>query len=116
MGKVLLAYNADATRAVQAGKLDPFTRRTLVRPEHLIRALTQVRDQGWAAEVEEMTPGEAGIAAPIRGYGGLVVGAIGVSGVVERLCDSRGRPDPTLVSYVREAARAVSRDLGASRR
>ncbi|GIJ60516.1 IclR family transcriptional regulator [Virgisporangium aurantiacum] len=113
MGKVLLAYNADAVRAVQ---LEPFTRRTLTRPDDLGRALAEVRDRGWAFDVEELTPGEAGIAAPIRGYGGLVVGAIGVSGPVERLCDSRGRPDATLVSYVREAARAVSRDLGASRR
>jgi DNA-binding IclR family transcriptional regulator len=113
MGKVLLAYNADAARAVQ---LEPFTRRTLTRPDDLARALASVRERGWAFDVEELTPGEAGIAAPIRGYGGLVVGAIGVSGVVERLCDSRGRPDATLVSYVREAARAVSRDLGASRR
>jgi DNA-binding IclR family transcriptional regulator len=113
MGKVLLAYSADAVRAVQ---LEPFTRRTLTRPDDLARALASVRERGWAFDVEELTPGEAGIAAPIRGYGGLVVGAIGVSGPVERLCDSRGRPDATLVSYVREAARAVSRDLGASRR
>ena len=44
-----------------------------------------------------MSMGEAGIAAPIRGHGGLVVGAIGVSGPVERICDSKGRPQPTLV-------------------
>jgi DNA-binding IclR family transcriptional regulator len=116
MGKVLLAYDADATRRVVSEALEPFTRRSLVRSDDLIRALAQVRDQGWATDVEELTPGQAGIAAPIRGYGGLVVGAIGVSGMVERLCDSRSRPDATLVSYVREAARAVSRDLGASRR
>jgi DNA-binding IclR family transcriptional regulator len=116
MGKILLAYDAAATRAVVTEVLEPFTRRTLTRPDDLARALAHVRDQGWAVDVEELTPGEAGIAAPIRGYGGLVVGAIGVSGPVERLCDSRGRPDATLVSYVREAARAVSRDLGASRR
>ena len=59
--------------------------------------------------------GEAGIAAPIRGYGGLVVGAIGVSGAVERICDTRRQPNPVLVAYVRDAARAVSRDLGAGR-
>ena len=41
-----------------------------------------------------MTTGEAGIAAPIRGYGGLVVGAIGVSGLVERICDSQGTAEP----------------------
>ena len=33
-----------------------------------------------------MAPGEAGIAAPIRGGGGLVVGSIGIRGAVERVC------------------------------
>jgi DNA-binding IclR family transcriptional regulator len=47
--------------------------------------------------------------------GGLVVGAIGVSGAVERLCDGHRRPRATLVTYVRDAARAISRDLGAAR-
>ena len=70
---------------------------------------------GWADEVEELTVGEAGVAAPIRGYGGLLVGSIGVSGAVERVCNSKGRPNPALVAHVRDAARAVSRDLGASR-
>jgi hypothetical protein len=38
-----------------------------------------------------------------------------VSGAVERVCNSKGRPNPALVAHVRDAARAVSRDLGASR-
>jgi DNA-binding IclR family transcriptional regulator len=79
----------------------------------LTRALTEVRDRGWAVDNEENVAGQASIAAPIRGYGGLVVGAIGVFGAVERVCD--GQPNPVLVGYVRDAARAVSRDLGASR-
>lgn len=116
MGKVLLAYDAAATRHVLQDVLESFTRRTIVRADHLVRALAQVREQGWATDVEELTAGEAGIAAPIRGHGGLVVGAIGVSGLVERLCDSKGRPNQTLVTYVREAARAVSRDLGGAKR
>ena len=45
-----------------------------------------------------------------------MVGAIGISGLVERICDSHYRPRPRLVAYVRDAARAVSRDLGAARR
>jgi DNA-binding IclR family transcriptional regulator len=44
-----------------------------------------------------------------------VVGAIGISGPVERICDSRYRPRAHLVAYVRDAARAISRDLGATR-
>jgi DNA-binding IclR family transcriptional regulator len=112
LGKVLLAYNTDA---VLNGSLEQFARRTVTRARDLARVLAQVRDLGWAEEIEEMTVGEAGIAAPIRGQGGLVVGAMGISGAIERICGPGGRPNPTLVTYVRDAARAVSRDLGASR-
>jgi DNA-binding IclR family transcriptional regulator len=114
LGKILLAYDTGAAAALH-GELESFTRRTRTVPRELARALAEVRDMGWAAEVEEMTVGEAGVAAPIRGQGGLVVGAMGVSGAVERICGPGGRPNPALVTYVRDAARAVSRDLGASR-
>ncbi|RPE37912.1 IclR family transcriptional regulator [Streptomyces sp. Ag109_O5-1] len=115
LGKVLLAYGtAPLEPALEAG-LDEYTRHTLVTREQLTRALAEVREQGWAAEVQEMSMGEAGLAVPIRGHGGLVVGAIGLSGPVERVCDSQGRPRPTLITLIREAARAISRDLGAAR-
>jgi DNA-binding IclR family transcriptional regulator len=111
LGKVLLAYRS----AGLTGDLERFTRRTVAAPRELAAALDQVRAAGWAAEVEELTLGQAAIAAPIRGYGGLVVGAIGISGLVERICDTRYQPQQRLVGYVRDAARAVSRDLGAAR-
>ena len=111
LGKVLLAYRA----ARPAESLERFTHRTVVAARELAGDLEKVREAGWAAEIEEYTVGEAAVAAPIRGYGGLVVGAIGVSGLVERICDSKYRPLPRLVGYVRNAARAVSRDLGAAR-
>jgi DNA-binding IclR family transcriptional regulator len=115
LGKVLLAYDAGALAGLDTAALAPYTRKTLITPQTLNRALVRTREVGWVTEVEEMTMGEAGIAAPIRGYGGLVVGAIGISGAVERICDTKGQPAPVLVAYVRDAARAVSRDLGASR-
>jgi DNA-binding IclR family transcriptional regulator len=113
LGKVLLAYRTAGV--APPSELELFTRRTVVTPRALAAALDQVREDGWSAEVEELTLGQAAVAAPIRGYGGLVVGAIGVSGLVERICDSRYRPRQNLVAYVRDAARAVSRDLGAAR-
>ncbi|MGW0818502.1 IclR family transcriptional regulator [Streptomyces viridiviolaceus] len=113
LGKVLLAFGT-ADPDPEPG-LEAYTRHTLIDPERLARALTEVREVGWAAEIQEMSMGEAGLAAPIRGHGGLVVGAIGLSGPVERICDSQGRPRPQLISLIREAARAVSRDLGAAR-
>jgi DNA-binding IclR family transcriptional regulator len=114
LGKVLLAYRTAG--AVPPPELDRFTRRTIRLPRILAAELQQVRDAGWSLEVEEMTPGNAAVAAPIRGYGGLVVGAIGISGLVERICDSHYRPHQHLVAHVRETARAISRDLGAARR
>ncbi|WP_318306894.1 IclR family transcriptional regulator [Amycolatopsis solani] len=110
LGKVLLAY--DTTLKADA---ESYTRRTLVTQTAIKRACAKVREAGWAAENGEMISGEAGIAAPIRGHGGIVVGAIGVSGAVERICEPDGSPSPRLLGHVRDAARAVSRDLGASR-
>ncbi len=115
LGKVLLAYGAASPDAVLEAGPEAYTRHTLVTGQGLTRALGEVRETGWAAGIQEMTLGEADIAAPIRGQGGLVVGAVAVSGAVERLCDSKGRPHSSLVALVRDAARAISRDLGATR-
>ncbi|MBL1082423.1 IclR family transcriptional regulator [Streptomyces actinomycinicus] len=115
LGKVLLAYGTAALEPATGPELEAYTRHTLATVEQLDRALAEVRDLGWAAEIQEMSMGEAGVAAPIRGHGGLVVGAIGLSGPVERICDSQGHPRPSLITLLREAARAVSRELGAGR-
>ena len=97
---ILAALDGDAMTGPAVAVVSVFVARGLV---------------GWAGDVEEITMGEASVAAPIRGYGGLVVGAIGISGPVERICDSHSRPRADLVTFVRDAARAVSRDLGAPR-
>jgi DNA-binding IclR family transcriptional regulator len=110
LGKVLLAYDTTLAASPEA-----YTRRTLVTQTAIKRACAKVREAGWAVENGEMISGEAGIAAPIRGHGGIVVGAIGVSGAADRVCEPDGSPSPKLLGHVRDAARAVSRDLGASR-
>jgi DNA-binding IclR family transcriptional regulator len=112
MGKVLLASNDYAVEEISAAGLDRFTAATITDAKALRRELDGVRERGWAAELEELVAGEVSIAAPISDRRGATVGAIGISGPVERLCEL-GEPRSELVSYVREAARAVSRDLGA---
>ncbi|QSB16533.1 IclR family transcriptional regulator [Natronosporangium hydrolyticum] len=114
LGKVLLAYDADLAGAAQHTPLTSLTRRTIVTPAVLAKVLTGVRERGWADEVEEYLPGQASIAAPIRAHGGLVQGAMGITGAVERICDRGNQPRSTLVGFVRDAARAVSRDLAAA--
>lgn len=108
LGKALVAFGDNWPD----GDLQAFTRHTL-DPEQLHADLNVVRDRDWAYDLHELVEGEASVAAPIRDRRGVVVGAIGISGPVERLCDSPDQPPRLeLVSYVREAARSVSRELG----
>ena len=114
LGHAIVAYLPDAHRAAaMAGELAPLTGRTKTSRVALSRALAQVRKQGWAVEDQEATVGDAGVAAPIFGRDGVVAGAIGVVGAVERLLVPPTRGD--LARAVTEAARAISRDLGAAR-
>lgn len=107
LGKALVAFGEWPD-----GDLQRFTRHTL-NPDELAVAMNEVRDRDWAYDLHELVEGEASVAAPIRDKRGAVVGAIGISGPVERLCDSPEQPPRLeLVSYVREAARSVSRELG----
>ncbi|MFC4560789.1 IclR family transcriptional regulator [Nocardiopsis mangrovi] len=115
LGKALLAFDPLALPdepEPDAPGLPAYTARTLTSRPALLAELDTVRANGWAPELEELVEGEVGIAAPIRDRSGTTVGAIGLSGAVERLCDDRGlRMDQ--VSYVRDAARSISRELGA---
>jgi DNA-binding IclR family transcriptional regulator len=112
LGKVLLAHNPYATDELIDAGLTPFTPATVTDPDVLRAELTEVRGRGWATDVEELVGGEVSLAAPIQDRRAVTVGAIGISGPIERLSDNEG-PRSDLISYVRESARAVSRDLGA---
>jgi DNA-binding IclR family transcriptional regulator len=112
LGKVLLAHHGYVAQELIANGLAGFTAATITDPDRLQEELAAVRERGWASESGELVEDRASIAAPIQDRRGLAVGAIGISGPAERLC-SNGEPHAELVSYVREAARAVSRDLGA---
>jgi DNA-binding IclR family transcriptional regulator len=103
---------AQRTRAL-AADLTPLTGQTKTTRAALTRALAQVRQRGYAVEDQEATVGDAGLAAPILARDGVVAGAIGVVGSADRLLAPGTRDD--LVRLVLEAARAVSRDLGAGR-
>ena len=115
LGKVLLAWSP-AFRTRTPVPLEPYTGHTVTAATVLARYLITVRRQGWAADVEEFSIGEAGLAAPVRGAGGRVVAAIGVSGPVESVLDGANRPQKPLLRQVIETAHSVSRDLATLRR
>ncbi|WP_456539979.1 MULTISPECIES: IclR family transcriptional regulator [Geodermatophilaceae] len=70
------------------------------------RTLLDVRRRGWAHSVAEREAGVASLSAPVRDGTGGVLGAVSISGPVERL---GRRPSPEVIGAVLDAAAAISR-------
>ena len=103
---------ADAARTLAAERT-PLTGQTKTARTALVQALARVRRRGYAIEDQEATVGDAGIAAPVISRDGIVAGSIGLVGQAERLLSRGVRGE--LTQAVVEAARSLSRDLGAGR-
>lgn len=102
VGKVLLAYAPDDVRTAVLADLRPITRYTVVASGLLNKQLDQVRRDGYATTLEEMTLGACSVAVPVRA-GDEVVAALGV--VVGAL----GRNKATLVAAAQVAAAGIGR-------
>lgn len=109
VGKVLLASRPAVARSLTDVPLDALTPRTVVDPAALLAELQATRARGWAEQRGEYRLGVAGIAAPVHGPGGLVVGALGISGPVEELDAPGARGE--LRAMVVAAAASVTREL-----
>jgi DNA-binding IclR family transcriptional regulator len=81
-------------------------KRLLPSASFTARTLLDVRRRGWAHSVAEREPGVASLSAPVRDGSGAVLGAVSISGPVERL---GRRPSPDVIGAVLDAAAAISR-------
>ncbi len=113
LGKVLLAHEPGAARAVCRQDLVRLTPRTVTDQPSLRRQLAGIRESGFAVSVEENRPGSSAIAAPIRDRGGHVVAAVSVEGPPDSLFPDG--PRAALVDQVIRAGRSISRQLGHGR-
>jgi DNA-binding IclR family transcriptional regulator len=113
LGKAILAFSpAQVIDDLLDEPLPRLTKHTL--DAGALRAeFASIRDQGIATERDEAVLGESSAAAPIFDHGGTAVGAIGVVDSTERLFP-KGLAKGVAAS-VGEAARGVSRELGAPR-
>jgi DNA-binding IclR family transcriptional regulator len=113
LGKAILAYAPEAVVDDLLAETPPrLTARTLT-PKGLRDDLRAVRERGTARERDEAVLGESSIAAAIFDHADHAVGAIGVVGDTELILP-RG-PARGMSAAVTEAARGISRELGARR-
>jgi DNA-binding IclR family transcriptional regulator len=119
LGKAVLAHLPELARdRLVHGQLAKLTAQTITTRRVLEREIAEIHERGYALEREEAIVGEAGIAAPIFGRQGAVVGAIGIAGSPDRVLGATLRLTTTRdknASYVLQASRAISRDLGGGR-
>ena len=111
LGKVLLAALSPAQleRYLETCELHPFTAKTIVEREVLLREIEEVRRKGLAFDDGEFDAEARCVAVPVRDFTGRVAGAIGMSGPMWRLSLQALQEKS---KYVRDAAVALSAQLG----
>jgi IclR family transcriptional regulator, acetate operon repressor len=109
-GKVLLAtYDRERLERFLRDPLEALTPATITTPRTLRRELERGREQGFAATIDEMEEGLAGVSVGIFNETGALLGVINVSGLSQRL-DEAGRRRAV------EQTRIVADDLEAALR
>jgi len=87
IGRVLLAglTPAVAERVIATSKPEARTPKTMTQRAGLMEAVDQARRQGWAMVDEELELGLRSLSVPLRGRGGVTVGALNVCGPTSRV-------------------------------
>jgi len=104
-GKAILAYlpGAEIDGVLKAARL-PARKVAALR-----RALAEIRRSGCAVSFGERVPGSGSVSAPVFNHEGRVIGSVSILTVAVRLSPDTVRAYRELV---RQAAEAVSRELG----
>ncbi len=109
VGKVFLAWmeEGQAIRIIRTQGLTKYTENTITEPEHYIREIKRVKEQGYATDEEEYILGVRAVASPIRGDW-HEMSAIWVVGFKTSLDDSKMEG---LIKQTKEAAEAIGRRI-----
>jgi len=107
-GKTLLSC-ADHEMTEPTDGLHPMTAHTITSWESWTETLSEVREKGYATNLEELEYGYHSVAAPIRDREGRATASLSVGGSAHRVTMDR---IPELAKAVQEAAARVSERLG----
>jgi DNA-binding IclR family transcriptional regulator len=105
-GKVFLAFGRAPLGSQALAKHAPAT---ITDPKVLEAELETIRRNDWATAIDELEPGLAAMAAPVRGARGDVVAALSITGPTLRLNRKR---ISELAPMLHEEARRLSHRLG----
>ncbi len=110
-GKAILAFMPTDWIAEYLGSvaLKPLTDRTIADADRLRHELEQISQDGYAASFGEWILEASGVAAPIFGPMGVVLGAISISGPGSRFTSERV---VDFAAEVRRVTRAISQVMG----
>jgi DNA-binding IclR family transcriptional regulator len=109
-GHAILAFSpAQVVSSVLHEGMVARTPKTKTTSADLLKALEQVRIDGYSIDDEESEVGMRGIAAPIRDMTGSVVAAVGVGGPTQRLTKKSLR---SIASLLVSSAESISTRLG----
>ena len=90
--------------------LKPITANTITKIDQLLKELEEIKEKGYAIDDEEVDVGVRCVGAAIRDYTKRVIGAISISGPVNRM--SFERIENELGPLIVDAARRISEKLG----
>jgi DNA-binding IclR family transcriptional regulator len=107
-GKVLIAF-AENEYAEPPGGLLPLTGQTIVSWGKWLEVLSEVREKGFATNLEEIQYGYASVAAPVWDRAGRTIAAVSIGGPVHRVTRPR---IPELAKTVKAAGLRVSERIG----
>ncbi len=109
VGLVLLADQPDDVllRYLSSGRVTKLTERTITDPERLMSEVARVRSDGVATIANSSVMGASGVAAPIRGSGGTIIGALCVIAPTPRFDSAR----ENITVHLRAAALQICAQL-----
>ncbi|MET3695771.1 IclR family transcriptional regulator [Bacillus oleivorans] len=109
-GKVLLAFSDnELVEAVIAKGLKQYTNHTMTDPDKLRVNLAEVRKNGYAYSIEEISEGVNSVAGPVFDYTGKVIAALSVVGPKQRIDQYK---IPYIAKKVIQASKEISEKMG----
>lgn len=111
LGKVFLAYSSEKlVENLLQSPLEPITEKTITDPDQLKKELSQVKEQGYAIDNEEITRGILCVAAPVFNFDQELVAGISVAfpDYIEKEQGGLDREIRAVIKY----SRMISSSLG----